>query len=384
MDERWASGDRRTTDQQRLPDERWRHDEHRPADRWRERTEPPRTAARALAAGAGLALLLGAKEVLARAREADLRGEVALVTGGSRGLGLAIARELAGQGCRVAICARDAEELERARADLEARGAEVLAVGCDVRDEGAVRDMVLDVQAQLGPIGILVNNAGIIQVEPVEAATSGDFADAMATMFFGTLYPTLAVLPGMRERRHGRIANITSIGGKVATPHMLPYDSAKFAAVGFSQGLRAEVAEDGISVTTVVPGLMNTGSFLHAEFGGDRKGEFRWFALGASAPLVTVSAARAARLIVTAIKRGTSDLTFPAWAALAARVAGVAPGTTASALSLMDRMLPDSPEFPPEPAPGAEVDAAMDAPFFDAATALGRAAAEEYNEQPGT
>jgi len=336
---------------------------------------------RAVLAGAGLALGLVAKEALGRAGEASLRGDVALVTGGSRGLGLALARELAGEGCKIAICARDEDELARAVADLEGRGAEVLAVPCDLRDEGAVRDMVLDVTARYGRIDLLVNNAGIILVEPVEAATSDDFADAMATDFFGALYPTLAVLPQMRQRRRGRIVTITSVGGKVSVPHMLPYSCAKFAAVGFSEGLRAELAGDGIVVTTVVPGEMKTGSFLHAEFGGDREAEYRWFALGASAPF-TIAADRAARRIVRAIKRGTAELTFPISAVLAARLNGIAPGATSAALALVDKVLPGSSAIPPAPAAGATIDAAMDAPAFETATALGRAAAEEWNQRP--
>ena len=330
---------------------------------------------------AGLALGLAAKGVLDRLGEADLAGEVALVTGGSRGLGLELARQLAAEGCRLAICARDEAELARAAADLEGRGAEVLAVRCDLRDEGAVRDMVHDVTARYGRIDLLLNNAGIILVEPVEAATSDDFHDAMATDFFGALYPTLAVLPQMRERRRGRIVTITSVGGKVSMPHLLPYNCAKFAAVGLSEGLRAELAGDGIAVTTVVPGEMKTGSFLHAEFGGDREAEYRWFALGASAPF-TMSADRAARRIVTAIKRGTPELTFPVSAVVAARLNGLAPGLTASALALVDRVLPEAPTAPPAPAAGAEIDAALAAPVFEAATTLGRAAAAEWNQRP--
>lgn len=330
-------------------------------------------------AGAGVALGLAAREARARAGEADLRGEVALITGGSRGLGLALARELTAQGCSVAICARDEDELTRAKADLEGRGADVMAVACDIRDEAAVRDTILAVTARFGRIDLLVNNAGIILVEPVEAATSDDFADAMATDFFGVLYPTLAVLPQMRERQRGRIVTITSVGGKVSLPHMLPYTSAKFAAVGFSEGLRAELTGDGITVTTVVPGEMKTGSFLHAEFGGDREAEYRWFALGASAPF-TMSADRAARRIVRAIKRGTAELTFPVSAVVLSRLNGLAPGVVSSAMALVDKAMPAAPVIPPEPVPGEAIDAAIDTPLFETATTLGRAAAEEWNQ----
>lgn len=99
----------------------------------------------------------------------------------------------------------------------------------------------------------------------------------------------------MRARRRGRIVNITSIGGKVGMPHLLPYTCAKFATVGLSEGLRAELGREGIRVTTIVPGLMRTGSHLKAMFRGQHEQEFTWFSLGASLPLVSMGAERAAR-----------------------------------------------------------------------------------------
>ena len=254
-----------------------------------------------------LGWVLAAREAQARNAEADLRGAVALVTGGSRGLGLALSRELAQQGCRLAICARD--EIRAgggaSRPGAAERCAEVLAVPCDVADPTQVAAMVETVTRHYGRIDILINNAGIMVVAPVETLTRADFERVMAVNFWGVLNPTLEVLPGMRTRGAGRIVNITSIGGKIAVPHLLPYSCAKFAAVGFSEGLRAELADTGISVTTVVPGLMRTGSHLNAEFGGEQEAEYRWFALGASAPYpVAIGADRAARLIVRAAKRG--------------------------------------------------------------------------------
>src|SRR5450759_4776995 len=114
------------------------------------------------------------------------------------------------------------------------------------------------------------------------------FELAMDVMYWGVLYPTLAVLPQMREHKRGRIVNITSIGGKVSIPHLLPYNSAKFAAVGLSEGLRAELAMDGVTVTTIVPGLMRTGSHINAYFKGKQEREYTWFALGASLPVISM------------------------------------------------------------------------------------------------
>lgn len=233
----------------------------------------------------------------------DLRGKSVLITGGSRGLGLAMAHECARAGARVAICARDQRELEIAGQQLQALGAEVLAIPCDITDRDDVLKMVNEVKARFGQIDVLINNAGVIQVGPIESQTITDFQEAMDIMFWGIVYPTLAVLPEMIRRRHGYIGNVTSIGGKIAMPHLVPYDSAKFAAVGFSEGLHAEVAKYGIKVTTICPGLMRTGSYLNAYFKGQNRQEFTWFALGATTPGVAMNARRAARKIVNAIRR---------------------------------------------------------------------------------
>jgi NAD(P)-dependent dehydrogenase (short-subunit alcohol dehydrogenase family) len=273
--------------------------------------------------------------------------------------------------------------LEAARAELEQSGAEVLAVPCDVADPTQVAAMVEAVTRHYGRIDILINNAGIIVVAPVETLTRADFERVMAVNFWGVLNPTLEVLPGMRTRESGRIVNITSIGGKISVPHLLPYNCAKFAAVGFSEGLRAELADTGISVTTVVPGLMRTGSHLNAEFGGEQEAEYRWFALGASAPYpVAIGADRAARLIVRAAKRGQAECTYPLSAVVAARVSGLLPGVTTNTLALFDRFLPQPPRQAVGTRPGAAVEADSESAVLRAATILGRAAAEEYKQVP--
>lgn len=210
---------------------------------------------------------------LQRTREASISGAVALVTGGSRGLGLLVAEELMAAGCSVAICARDVEELAAAQEKLERGGGRVLTIPCDVSDRAQVGRMVQTVELELGPVELLVNNASIIQIGPLESLTLEDFHHAMDVNYWGTVHTTLAVIPVMRERGYGRIVNIASIGGKVAIPHLLPYDGAKFAVVGFSEGIRAELAREGISVTTVVPGLMRTGSPVNAFFKGDAEKE---------------------------------------------------------------------------------------------------------------
>jgi len=330
--------------------------------------------------GAGLA----AREVLARRREVELTGEVALVTGGSRGLGFLLARELARAGCRVAICARDAAELERARAALAGEGASVLAVPCDVADPEQVRELVGAVERHFGPVEILINNAGIIQVGPLETMTVTDFQQAMDVMYWGAVYPSLAVLPGMRARHQGRICTISSIGGRVSVPHLLPYAGAKFAAVGFSEGLRADVARDGVSVTTILPGLMRTGSHLNAGFKGRRGQEFTWFSLGASLPLISMDAERAARQIVRAIKRGEAERVLSVPATLLALIHDLLPGLTTDALALVNRLiLPDADPQASTPLRGMTVAERYPSTRRDRATRLGRSSADRFHQYPG-
>src|SRR5262245_23854009 len=192
---------------------------------------------------AGL-VLLAARAVRRRRRLWKLAGKNVLVTGGSRGLGLVIARQLVAAGAGVAICGRDETTLERAGRDLSASGGRVLAVPCDVTRQDEVDRLVARVTQELGPIDALINNAGIVTVGPAETMTVEDFRAAMNTNFWGPLYATLAVLPDMRRRRAGRIVNVASIGGKISVPHLLPYSASKFALVGLSEGLRAELARE--------------------------------------------------------------------------------------------------------------------------------------------
>ncbi len=219
-----------------------------------------------LAAGTGVGLL--AYQARQNSKQAYLAGKVVLITGGSRGLGLAMAEEFANKGARLVLTARDEQELEEARNELAQRGADVVTIPCDVTNRQEVQQLIDSATEQFGRIDVLVNNAGIITVGPLMAQTLKDFEESMDIMYWGPFYVTMAVLPQMLQRKSGRIVNITSIGGKVSVPHLMPYASAKFAAVGFSEGLRAELAKDGIKVVTIAPGLMRTGSQINAFFKG--------------------------------------------------------------------------------------------------------------------
>ena len=337
------------------------------------------TAGMATLAGVGVGL--AGWKLYQRVRSGQsVAGRVVLITGSSRGLGLALAEEFAAQGARLVICARDQRELETARARLAAHGAEVLAVTCDVTVQDDVQSLVNEATARFGHIDVLVNNAGVIQVGPLEAQTLTDFQEAMDVMFWGTVYPTLAVLPQMRQRGSGHVANITSIGGKVSVPHLLPYSCAKFAAVGFSEGLRAEMARHGINVTTVVPGLMRTGSHLNAYFKGKNEDEFTWFSLGATLPVAAMSARRAARRIVAAIRRGQAELILTPQAKALAMIHGVAPGTTADLLGVVNRVLPQAEGGDRNRHLGRESETPL---TRSPLTALGRKAARELNQETG-
>ena len=270
-------------------------------------------------------------------------GKCVLITGGSRGLGLVMARQLVDAGARVAVCSRDRDELRRAAEDLQSRGGEILALRCDVTDREAVGQTVALIEERMGPIDVLINNAGIIGVGPLETMEVADFEQAMRTHFWGSLNTILAVLPGMRRWKAGRIVNISSIGGKVAIPHMLPYTASKFALVGLSSGLRHEVAGDGIVVTTVCPGLMRTGSHVNAEFHGRHDKEYAWFALGDALPLMSVSAESAAAAILAGCARGDAELVLTLPAKLAVLLQALLPSLMSGVMSLADRWALPSP-----------------------------------------
>lgn len=266
------------------------------------------------------------------------------MTGGSRGLGYLVARELVKEGCRVVICARNTAELERARQRLSANGGEVLALTCDVVNQHDVERLITETIKHFGQLDILVNNAGIIQVAPFAATRLSDFDEAMKVIFWGTVHTTLAALPHMRARGGGRIVNIASIGGKVAVPHLLPYDCAKFAVVGFSEGLRTEVAPEEISVTTVIPGLMRTGSYDYAQFKGEAHEEYLWFSTAARMPGLAMNAERAARRVVQAAKLRDPEVVLGLPAKLLRTIKDVFPRSTLRALTVTNRLLPSPPD----------------------------------------
>ena len=269
-----------------------------------------------------------------------LHDKVVLITGGSRGLGLVLARHVCARGGKVALIARDPDELARAKADLAPRGGKVLTIECDLLDTGKIQSAVRQIIDRFGKIDILINNAGIIEVGPVEHMTPEDFERAMRLHFWAPFELISQIVPEMRIWGGGRIVNISSIGGKVAVPHLAPYSASKFALTGFSDALRAELARDNIHVTTVAPGMMRTGSHVNAKFKGRHDVEFAWFAASAGAPLISMNADRAARKILAACRRGQPSLTLTFVARLQVLANALFPNLTGYLMKFVNRLLP--------------------------------------------
>jgi short-subunit dehydrogenase len=330
-----------------------------------------------LLAVAGLGVALAVRERARQRRAITFPGKTVLITGGSRGLGLELARQFADKGARLALCARDLGELERAREELTQRGAEVFLLPCDITDRDEVQEVIHSVQDRLGPVDILVNNAGVIQVGPMEEMTLEDYEKAMQVHFWGPLLMTQAVLPGMRRQKRGRIVNIASIGGKISVPHLLPYSASKFALVGLSEGMRAELMKDNIYVTTICPGLMRTGSHVHATFKGQHKKEYTLFSIANALPLNSIDSFQAAKDIIHACKYGDAEVTLSIPAKAAALFHGLFPGLTADLFGLLNQTLPGPGGIGSESAEGKDSQTALSPSWV---TSLSDEAAQHNNE----
>jgi len=295
---------------------------------------------RNLTIAAGIAAGIAGTMLLRNRIPISLRGRTAFVTGGSRGLGLLIARELLRRGAKVAIAARDPDELARAEDQLRSDGRDVFTVEADLTMGEEAEAAVRKVEQQFGPVDVLVNNAGTISVGPIETMTIDDYRNSINTHFWGPYFTTMAVLPQMQRRQFGRIVNISSIGGKISVPHLVPYSVGKFALTAFSEGLRSELLKDKVYVTTVCPGLMRTGSPRNALFKGNNEAEYAWFSISDALPGLSMNANRAARQVVDACARGDSEVVLSVPAKFATLIHGVFPEVMVDVLGVINRFLP--------------------------------------------
>ena len=333
-----------------------------------------------LTGGAGL---LTARLMAHQRRKMDWAGRTVLVTGGSRGLGLELARQLVDAGANVAICARDRQDLARARRILKRRAkhvgqkVKVLALPCDVTQPAQVKKTVATVTKTIGPIDVLINNAGIIQVGPLAEMEQREYEEAINTHYWGPWHTIQAVLPGMRERGAGRIINVASIGGKVSIPHLHPYSASKHALVGLSEGYRAELLRENIYVTTVCPGLIRTGSPKNAVYKGQHRDEQTWFTISDSLPGWTMSSGKTARAILEAGRYGKGTVVLSLPAKVLASLNGVAPQLVSEVSGLINRWLPNPGGIGSERASGEESASSWSPSFL---TKLTQQAAHRNNE----
>ena len=283
-------------------------------------------------------------------------GKIILITGGSRGLGLALAREACARRARVALLARDPKELARACDDLRRRGGDTLPVECDLLEPTQIKQAVDKIVDYFGALDVVINNAGIIEVGPLAHMKPADFEKAIMLHFWAPYHIIGEAIPHFRRRGGGRIVNISSIGGKIAVPHMAPYTASKFCLAGFSDAIRAELARENIYVTTVTPGMMRTGSHSFAKFKGDHAAEYKRFTAASRLPLASISAERAARKILAACASGRPALVMPVSARFIIMANALFPNLFGRMMKMANACLP-SPGGPAgdEPRPGSEI-----------------------------
>lgn len=194
----------------------------------------------------------------------NLKGKAAIVTGGTKGIGRAIAEALAREGVNLCISARKADEVEQVVSELSDTGeGEVIGAVCDVREYDEVKALIEHSVTEFGGVDILINNAGIGIFGKVEDLSPDEFRAVLETNLFGVFYCCHEAIPEMKKRGGGYIINISSLAGTNAHPQMAAYNASKFGLNGFSEALMQEVRHDGIKVSYIMPGSVNT------DFGGD-------------------------------------------------------------------------------------------------------------------
>ncbi len=225
----------------------------------------------------------------------DLRDRIVLITGASRGLGVDMAQAFARKGARLALAARSEDELGKVRADVEQMGAEAVDIPTDVSDLASLKKLVDQATSRLGPIDVLVNNAGIEQVCDFENMKLEDIEQIVQVNVVGLTWLTRLVAPSMVERRSGHIVNIASMAGLVPVPHNAVYSATKHAVVGLTRSLRAELGDHNVGVSVVCPGFVEGGMFQ------------RW---GRKAPPMagSVTPAQVAAAVVRAVEHNKAEI----------------------------------------------------------------------------
>lgn len=315
-----------------------------------------------IAGAAGVWLMANA--IVRELNRFRVAGKVILITGGSRGLGLILARHLAFKGARLAICARNPDKLELARHEIESLGAEVISLATDISRKEDVNTMINTIIDHYGKIDAVINNAGIIQVGPHENMRTEEFEEAMNVNFWGPFHTIQAALPQFIKQGHGRIVNITSIGGKIAFPHLLPYTTSKFALVGFSEGLHAELKKHNIIVTTIIPNLMRTGSPRNITVRGNYPAEYAWFKLMASSRLLSQDAESVASRIIRALEYGESEVILSLPGKLITLVKGISPGLVNAMMAQVNGLLPEATPEDQESHKGYEAESSLTQSFM--------------------
>ena len=274
-----------------------------------------------------------------RLRRYDFENKVVLITGGSRGLGLVLARQLAERGALLGLMARDALELARARQTISSQSL-VQLLAADVTVPSQVEQAVNALVRRFGRIDVVINNAGQILSGPFDDTTDADFKAMLDVHFWGTLHVTRAALPHLAREGEGKVINICSIGGRIPVPHLSAYCASKFAQVGLSEVLAEELRSRGIRVTTILPGLMRTGSHRQAWFKGHQAAEYQVFSLVGGLPVTSMSADRAARLILSAAERGKAEAIIPFSVRQIAKATAMMPNAAVAVMAATNRVLP--------------------------------------------
>lgn len=189
----------------------------------------------------------------------DLSGKVAVVTGGSKGIGLAIASSLSAAGANVVICSRNGDQASKVAQDLDSRApGSVVGVACDMRQFDEVRRLIADAVERFGRLDILINNAGVGGFAPIEEITPEHWLQIIETNLNGAFYASHEAIPHMRARGEGWIINIGSLAGKNPMPGGAAYNASKFGLLGFSEAMMLDVRQYGIRVSCIMPGSVET------------------------------------------------------------------------------------------------------------------------------